>query len=70
MMTNDERVVYIIEFEQGTLSNDDTIRLMSDLAVTKIGYSLQGSYGRYIDALKDDGYLNDDGTIKRFIGEE
>lgn len=45
----------IIAFEDGTLSEDDTISLFQELINTGQAWSLQGFYGRTAAALIDAG---------------
>lgn len=50
-MTNDEQVNAIIDYENGTLAQDETIRLFQHLVNTGLAWRLQGHYGRTAMAL-------------------
>jgi len=55
--TTYDRVVSIIEFENGTLDDDGVLELFQDLVDTGLAWSLQGSYGRAANALIEAGHI-------------
>lgn len=48
----------MMDFEQGILSEEDTIALFQELIDTGMAYQLQGSYGRTAEALIEAGYCH------------
>ena len=48
----------IIAYEQGDLSDDETIALFQDLINSGLAYQLQGSYGITANALIEAGYCD------------
>ncbi len=58
MEINSNLVSKIIEYEEGTLSSEDTIDLFQELVDSGLAWTLQGSYGRMAE------YLIDVGEVK------
>jgi len=54
---------YIIDYESGTLSDQDTLKMFSDMIKTGKAWSLQGHYGRTASSLIEDGWLDRQGNI-------
>lgn len=48
---------YIIDYEEGNLSDNGIVKLFQYLLDSGMAWTLQGSYGRTTKALLDDGYL-------------
>lgn len=57
----------IMAYEQGDLSDEDTLRLFSHLIKTGLAWTLQGHYGRMAVALMDAGWLNSKGDILKHV---
>lgn len=53
----------IMAYEQGNLSDEETIELFSELVKSGEAWSLQGHYGRMATALIEDGYLSREGEV-------
>jgi len=62
---NYDVVSAIIEYEGGSSTDNETLRLFSHLVKTGQAWTLQGHYGRTAKALMDDGYLNKDGSLTK-----
>jgi len=56
-------VGYIMEYEDGNLTSDDTLYLFSYLIKTGKAWTLQGSYGRMAKGFIDNGYIDNKGKI-------
>jgi len=54
---------YIIDYESGTLSDQDTLQMFSYIIKTGKAWSLQGHYGRTASSLIEDGWLDRQGNI-------
>jgi hypothetical protein len=53
----------IIAYEQGDLSDYQTVNLFADLVRTGLAFQLQGHYGRVARALIEAGYLDLEGNV-------
>lgn len=53
----------IIEYEQGTLDGEGTLRLFAELVRTGMAWSLQGHYGRTAASLVRAGFLSPGGAV-------
>jgi hypothetical protein len=53
----------ITAYEEGDLSEQETLELFSHLVATGLAWELQGSYGRMARNLIEEGWLLYDGTI-------
>ena len=60
-------VTQIIEYEEGNLSDGETIELFQELIDTGQAWQLQGSYGRTADALIQSGHCKINSLV-RFAG--
>ena len=60
----------IIEFEQGELSPEDTLRLCGHLVATGVAWQVQGAYGRAAARLIEGGYLSKTGEVLRDVSED
>lgn len=59
---------YIEEFCEGeNVSKKDQLHAWSYLCGNKVGYSLQGSFGKTLTMLIDNGYLDENGNILKEI---
>jgi len=63
-----DQVDLIMAFEQGDLSDVDTIKLFGQLVKSGLAWKLQGSYGRTAKALIDAGYISPKGEILQTEG--
>ena len=61
-------VSLMMDFEQGNLSEFDTIKLFSYLVKTKMAWTLQGFYGRTAHNLIESGVLDKKGNILIDLG--
>jgi len=50
-----ETIYRILQYEDGTLSETETLRLFQDLVDSGLAWTLQGSYGRVAAALLANG---------------
>lgn len=66
-MAKFNRVNYIIRYESGELSDNDTLKLFSHLIKTGLAWSLQGHYGRIASALIEDKWLSRQGKILKVV---
>jgi hypothetical protein len=57
------KIEKIIQYENGELNMNETIKLFSELIKSGIVWQLQGSYGRTAMDLIDSGYLDIHGNI-------
>lgn len=57
----------IIAYEQGELSDNETIELFGDLIKSGMAWSLQGHYGRTAEALIEQGYIDNKGKILKTV---
>jgi hypothetical protein len=53
----------IMEYEMGTLSDQGTVELFSELVKTGMAWNLQGAYGRAAKALIEADIITPDGEI-------
>jgi hypothetical protein len=58
MKTETDQVGRIMAYEQGDLSDEDTITLYQELIDSGLAWRLQGHYGRTAKALIDAGYCH------------
>lgn len=58
-----DQVGMMMNYEQGDLSDEDTLNLFSDLIKSGLVWKLQGHYGRTAKALMDQGYIDKTGKI-------
>ena len=58
-MNNDERINLIMAFEDGTIKEEDLIKLFQDLLNTGLVWKLQGCYGRMAKSLIDIGLIRE-----------
>lgn len=60
-------VDYIIDYEQGQLSDKKTLQLFANLIKSGQVWSLQGHYGRTASALIQDGWISKQGQILKKV---
>lgn len=57
----------MIQFEEGTLSDDEVLDLFGHLVKTGMAWSLQGFYGRLASDLINSGFLSPDGEVLQYV---
>lgn len=57
----------IITYENGEMSDNDTIAFFAELVANGMAWSLQGHYGRMATQLIDAGYISRKGAILKEI---
>jgi hypothetical protein len=67
MVNAKNKVDYIIQYEQGDLTDDETLELFSYLIKSGLAWTLQGHYGRTAKALIDNGYIDKKGKVLKYI---
>jgi hypothetical protein len=60
----------IIQYENGELSESETIHLFGELVKTKLAWKLQGHYGRTAAMLIEAGYIDIAGNVLYLPEEE
>ena len=63
MVTDKNRINYIMGYECGDLNDKETLELFSHLVENGMAWNLQGHYGRTAKSLIDNNYIDKDGTI-------
>ncbi len=63
MITNENRIDYIMDYEDGTIDDKRALELFSHLIQNGMAWSLQGHYGRTAKSLIESDYINRDGKI-------
>ena len=65
MLSQDERVGLIIDFEGGEISQDNFLNLFSDLIKSGMCWNLQGFYGRTATNLIENNIIDKKGIIHK-----
>jgi hypothetical protein len=65
MITDKNRIDFIIDYENGTLNDVDTLHLFKHLIKNGMAWSLQGHYGRTATSLIDNEYLLANGDFNQ-----
>ena len=63
MITNENRVNYIMGYECGDLNDKESLELFSHLIKNGMAWNLQGHYGRMAKYLIQNDYINKNGEI-------
>lgn len=63
MITEKNRIDYIMSYEDGSIDDRGVLELFSHLIKNGMAWNLQGHYGRFAKSLIDDNYIDKDGTI-------
>jgi len=63
MITNENRIDYIMDYECGDIDDKRALELFSHLIQNGMVWSLQGHYGRTASSLIESDYINRDGKI-------
>ncbi len=58
-----DQITQIIQYENGELSDKETVHLFADLIKSGTAWKLQGSYGRMASSLIDQGIIAKTGKI-------
>ena len=66
-MKHNDLISSIIRYEDGNMSENDTIALFGELVANGMAWTLQGSYGRMAESLIRNGYLNRKGEILKEV---
>lgn len=61
-----DMVGMIIEYENGDLSDGDTLEFFAALVASGLAWSLQGHYGRMAVSLIDGGLITPDGEVTEY----
>jgi len=62
-------VDYIINYENGELTDIQTLEMFSEFIKTKLVWGLQGHYGRAASALIEDGFIKANGELTEKANE-
>ena len=65
MLSQDERVGLIMDFEGGEISQDNFLNLFSDLIKSGMCWNLQGFYGRTATNLIENNIIDKKGIIHK-----
>lgn len=60
----------IMRYEEGEMEAWEILELFSGLVATGMAWTLQGTYGRTAMRLIEAGYLDRDGAILKYPGQE
>ena len=63
MITNENRIDYIMDYECGDLNDKETLELFSHLIKNGMAWNLQGHYGRTANQLINNDYICKNGKI-------
>tara|TARA_R100000781_G_scaffold101521_1_gene65044 strand:+ start:1947 stop:2168 length:222 start_codon:yes stop_codon:yes gene_type:complete len=63
MVTDKNRIDYIMAYEDGSIDDKGVLELFSHLIKNGMCWSLQGHYGRTASALIENDYVNRNGEI-------
>ena len=63
MITNENRIDYIMDYECGDLNDKETLELFSHLIKNGMAWNLQGHYGRTANQLINNDYICKIGKI-------
>ena len=66
-MKHNDLISSIIRYEDGNMSENDTIAFFGELVANGMAWTLQGSYGRMAESLIRNGYLNRKGEILKEV---
>lgn len=60
----------IMRYEEGLLTENETIDLFAELVKSGLAWGLQGSYGRMAVGLIEEGYISPEGEVLHYIEED
>jgi hypothetical protein len=64
-----DTVSKIMDYENGEMSDEETVAFFAELVRSGLAWQLQGSYGRTAANLIDRGYIDHEGNILKEVAE-
>lgn len=60
-------VIKIMAYEDGTMTDKDTVAFFGELVASGMAWTLQGTYGRMANQLIETGYINRKGEVLKEV---
>ena len=70
LITHDMLLSYMMDYEAGTITWNDTLSLFAFMIREGLMHMFQGSYGRFAHGLIVDGWVNTEGEILKWSEDE